>query len=1424
MTESKLSMAQLTAVLDNVPAAVFVSAADSGRLLYTNALARELFPQINQAGAFCYTAAGFDSVCPFCCVGEMSHKELLVREYEHPVNHRLYQLSGKLIDWAGEEAHIEYILDITERKREEERLKKSEQETTQSFESIPCGLCIYQIEKNDIIPLLHNRAFYELMGYSDENIRRVEQKTEYLNVHPEDLGALKAKIDAMLQNGSSMRHTYRLWHDRAGEYRWIHLEAAIRTGEDGRRLLYGVYSDVSEQERLKKELTNANEKMKEAQRELDHLINSIPGGIVSYRVEDGRFIPEFFSDGTAELAGFTREEYESSLPNDALEFIYEQDRQRVTEAAMAAVESGEVLDIAYRTRNKNGNLVWIHLNGRRMGPLSRASQFYAVLTNMLSEVGTLTNEKADGVYVIDKNSYELLYINESKKLALYGEVCVGKTCFAAIHGLEAPCAFCTLKTFGPDEQEHEISVEGTGLVYAVRVKESVWNGIPAYIMYLRDVTGEVRDRREKERLELYFQTLIKNLPGGIAVLRCTRSGDLTPEYVSEGFAALLHMTIKETEDLYRGDVYAAIHPEDVEDCRAKIEALLQSGEEQCELSMRFRRRDGGYLWLHVHISLQESRDGVQRLYCIHTDIDQLVAEKEKMSRQYEEMILRHYRAPGPGTLLLGHCSITQNQMIKIKDFTDSRLTESVGLERETFYTGIAGLIVDEEDRESFLNTFLNESSLETFARGGTEKTQTCFIRLPGEPRGRYAEIRLNMVETPDKGDITGILSVTDVTDQVISGQILRQMTVNSHDYVVDLDLSTDSYSLLAWRENAKWLPAPKGRHSERVASMVKSAVVPKDRETYVSALAPEEIRRRLLEEGLYTFDYSAEDEDGGVRSKTVTVSAIDLRLDRVSLVCTDITDSIRDQQNLLSMLAYTFELAGMINVKNDSFVMYTRQMILENLPPFTSGSYQKTQERFAESYVEESQEDARRQFSLETMLRRLGETPAGYEFILPFQGEGEEGLRYKQINILWGDRRHETICMVRADVTEALAAERQAKRTLKKALITAEEANRAKSDFLSAMSHDIRTPMNAIMGMASLASAHMDDRAWMEDCLQKISIASKHLLSLVNDVLDMSRIERGQLTLNPVPLSVPELTEHLSKMMDAQAKKAGITLNVSMQRISHPAFYGDSLRINQILVNLLSNALKFTPAGGRVDFLTEELPPVRGDGWVRYCFTVSDTGIGMSEKFLNTVFEPFVRADSSAQIEGTGLGLSIVQGIVKLMKGRLSVESRPGEGTAFRVELEFEAAPDEAAPSAKPSGSSTNVNEGNPFSGRRFLVAEDNALNAEILCQLLRDFGAELDVSVDGAKALRAFEEAAPGAYDAILMDIQMPNMNGYEATRAIRDLKRPDAKTIPIIALTANAFAEDIQTALDVGMNAHIAKPIDVAVLKATLTSILQA
>jgi len=547
----------------------------------------------------------------------------------------------------------------------------------------------------------------------------------------------------------------------------------------------------------------------------------------------------------------------------------------------------------------------------------------------------------------------------------------------------------------------------------------------------------------------------------------------------------------------------------------------------------------------------------------------------------------------------------------------------------------------------------------------------------------------------------------------------------------------------------------------------------------------------------------------------MTVFAVDLRLGRVCLFRTDITESIREQQGLLNMMAYTFELMGFINVRSERLTLYTRQTVLENLPPHRVDKYDEHVDRFISYYgLDEGVGDTQRQFKLKTLLHQLAEKPAGFDFVLPYQVEGE--TRYKQINVLWGDENHRTICLVRADVTDMLAAERATKKALEQALVAAKEASLAKSDFLSAMSHDIRTPMNAIMGMTALAVAHMDDPERVADCLKKISISSKHLLSLINDILDMSKIERSKITLNRTKISLSDLLEQLSAMMGPQARAAGISLAFETSRIRHGAFYGDMLRLNQILINLLSYAIKFTPEGGRVDVLVEELSLKDERCTARYRFSVRDSGIGISESDLMHIFEPFTRSRGAERIEGTGLGLSVTKGLVDRMGGEIAVESEPGKGSTFYVELSFETVQDETAD----AGKRRYLSKAAPrcLAGRRFLVAEDNAINSEILCELLKMDGAETVVTNDGAQVVHAFQQAAPGTFDAVLMDIQMPVMNGYEATRSIRELQRPDAGTIPIIAMTANAFAEDVQASLQAGMNAHVAKPIDMTVLRDTL------
>ena len=513
---------------------------------------------------------------------------------------------------------------------------------------------------------------------------------------------------------------------------------------------------------------------------------------------------------------------------------------------------------------------------------------------------------------------------------------------------------------------------------------------------------------------------------------------------------------------------------------------------------------------------------------------------------------------------------------------------------------------------------------------------------------------------------------------------------------------------------------------------------------------------------------------------------------------------------------------------------------------------------------------------------------------------------------------------------------------LEKARQTALESSKAKSEFLANMSHDIRTPMNAIVGMTAIAAAHMDDREQVQNCLRKITLSSKHLLGLINDVLDMSKIESGKLTLTTEQISLKEVIEGIVNIMQPQVKAKKQTFDIHVENILTENVWCDGVRLNQVLLNLLSNATKYTPEGGAVQLSLSEEPSPKGENHVRIHINVKDNGIGMSQDFVKKIYDSYSRADEARihKTEGAGLGMAITKYIVDAMEGSIEVQSEIDRGTEFRITFDFEKAAamevDMVLPSwnmlvvdddellcrtamnalksigikaewtlsgekaidlviqhhikrddyqiilldwklpgmngiqtakeirrnlgdevpillisaydwsefeaeareagisgfiSKPLFKSTlfyalrqymgvetpddqTSNQGMELSGRRILLAEDNELNWEIANELLSDLGVELDWAEDGQICLDKFQQSPEGYYDAVLMDIRMPRMTGYEAAKAIRGLNRPDALSVPIIAMSADAFSDDIQHCLECGMNAHIAKPVDVTEL----------
>ena len=417
-------------------------------------------------------------------------------------------------------------------------------------------------------------------------------------------------------------------------------------------------------------------------------------------------------------------------------------------------------------------------------------------------------------------------------------------------------------------------------------------------------------------------------------------------------------------------------------------------------------------------------------------------------------------------------------------------------------------------------------------------------------------------------------------------------------------------------------------------------------------------------------------------------------------------------------------------------------------------------------------------------------------------------------------RNNEIQTQAMKEMEESNKKLKKAKNITTEALQTAENANKAKTDFLSNMSHDIRTPMNAIIGMTSLIRHDAGNKAKVIEYADKIDISSQHLLGIINDVLDMSKIEAGKTVFKYTDFSILDFITELNTIFHSQIDEKNQTLTIIKENIRHEWVNGDQVHLMQIFSNLVSNAVKYTQEGGKIQFLVEECE-TKSSVYAKYCFLVSDNGMGMSADFKDTIFDAFTRAESSMtnKIQGTGLGMAITKNLVEAMGGTIDVESELGQGSCFEVLIDLRIAEDRFVSSAEQAEKDEPA--GNVLKGMRFLCAEDNELNAEILMELLKIEGAECTICENGKRVLEAFEQSAPGDYDMILMDVQMPVMNGYEATKAIRRSSHELAKTIPIIAMTANAFSEDIQHSLAAGMNAHVSKPVEMKVLEKTIRSI---
>ncbi|MCM1082395.1 MAG: ATP-binding protein [Clostridium sp.] len=490
----------------------------------------------------------------------------------------------------------------------------------------------------------------------------------------------------------------------------------------------------------------------------------------------------------------------------------------------------------------------------------------------------------------------------------------------------------------------------------------------------------------------------------------------------------------------------------------------------------------------------------------------------------------------------------------------------------------------------------------------------------------------------------------------------------------------------------------------------------------------------------------------------------------------------------------------------------------------SGGKYREAADVILNEYVTIEYRHAMRAFlDINTLQQRINnENVLTYEYLSTINGwcsatfiPSQKDKSGNVTNVIYAVRSVDTEKRKELNATKALHDAYEA----------ANRANNAKTDFLASMSHDIRTPMNAIIGMTNIAKKHLEDKTRVEDCLNKITVASNHLLGLINEVLDMNKIESGKLELVAENINLSSLIDNIVTMSKQQIEDKHHSFTLTMNNVEHENVIGDSMRIQQVFMNLLGNAVKYTPDGGELKLIASE-KPTNNHRVGCFEFIFEDNGIGMSEEFLEKLYVPFSRAKDSRveKVQGTGLGMSIAKNIVSMMNGDIKVESKLGVGTKFTVTIFLKLQNNGKKAAEKSDNHVSDVSqtfEGlqkKDFKGKRALLVEDNELNAEIAKEIIGMTGIEIEHVSNGKLAVEKLKQVEDGYYDIIFMDVQMPVMNGYEATRTIRAMAGDYAKNVPIIAMTANAFAEDVREAKEAGMNEHVAKPLDLKQLLTTL------
>ncbi|MEG1432375.1 PAS domain-containing protein [Eubacterium sp.] len=1290
----------------------------------------------------------------------------------------VHDVGQKTVDEGGQDVIVSACYDITPEHEKQAQLDNL-------MNAMPGGVALYQMVGEDLRVLYHSKGVGALSGRTPTEYEALVQDNVKNSICPEDVESVFAALHKAANTDEVISLDYRIPH-MEGEYIWI-TGSFRRTGtENGHPIIHAVFTEMPQQRELINSLTeNSSTGIIVSDNTTHELLYINPAVCKMLEIKDTGYTGKLCYEhllGYGEPCSFCkRSELAKGVDKKNVSYLPHIDKYLMARGKLIQW-AGREARVEYLTDITTEKKVQEQLND--------------LVQNIFC--GVIVSKAS-----VDDGTYEIQYMNEgfcrlfedteeNLRLRYKSDLTVG------VHPDDLE-TICRMTQELLDGKNH---TAGT-LRFILSNGKAKWVQLDINAVRLTDGTATTyatySDVTMQMQQEQQLRDMIHNVPGGICLYRWN-GVKLIPVVVSEQFSEMLGIDVKSHLDSIDGMNFEMVHPEDITRARQIVEEAVKKvgkTEYTCRL---FNAKTKVYQWIYIQGNTICQPDGSSFIYVHYTDITQerLTAQKLRASERALDAATEHadlwywsYDPSSSQAYFNPKCTRDFDLPVLLENYPQSWI--DMGFILPDYETAYCDAVTQAQERHAHV---VFEAQV-LFKDGSIHWAEFRFTNLPDEDEKNCIVVCTACVVDEQKA----LQAKYEIEKQKAS---LGEKDLLIH---AAFNLNTGETLEYEYSEALKGTVSKYSTMSESIAVVAQSIVNQADRGQFIQLNEVDYLNAQLQQGNIdFAIEYRRKMPSGQIIwVRDILHLVREPNTGNVILFeyCYDIHQQKMAEEVLHSSTTYDYESISSVNFNCGKILYFGEGRSTDHEGLL---DYEKIRQAYAKDVVISEERET---FLLHTNPQRVISSVAqngSYEFLTKtVQKDGTVGT--VKSRFVPYDMENNIYILTRINVTAILKEESEKNRKLREALAVAKQANSAKSDFLSAMSHDIRTPMNAIVGMCELALEDEHDQEQVHESLETIQSSSQLLLSLINSILDMSRIESGKMVLVNEPFlmteQINETAVSYKTLTEQRQQKFELDIN-----ITHDACMGDIARIHSAIDNILSNAIKYTPAGGTISYCVTEHPSGK-PGIGVYRFEISDTGIGISKEKQAHLFEPFYRGetDLTAKIEGTGLGLPIAKAIIDLKGGTISVKSEEGLGTTFIIELPLHIV--RAHENIKEVVHSNKGDVGD-LTKKHILLCEDHPVNQKVVQRILEKAHAKVTMADNGQVGYEAFVKSEAGTFDLILMDIQMPQMNGYEAATAIRGSDHPQAKTIPIIALSANAFTEDVQKSLHTGMNAHIAKPIE--------------